>query len=186
MNKVIYNMKTLVSSNPGRVRLKPISYTRLYEDVVPPKKIVVPGKGMDETETAPLLNEVLDKFMEPFQTGNMNLVNINYDNGSYIQQLQNLQPYLGTSACAEIAARSLAVIESSMYQQKEIETLKQNIETLKEQLTAQSRPRIAATIDTDLKADVSLDIRYIYYIQKYGPPENGIFDPVKLAECVTT
>jgi hypothetical protein len=184
MNKVLYNLKTLVSSNPGRVRLKPISYTQKYEDVVPPKKVVI--KGMDETETAPLLNEVLEKFMEPFQTGNMSTVNLNYDNGSYITQLQNLQPYLGTSACAEIAARSLAVIERSMYQQQEIATLKLNIQTLQDQLTAEARPRIAATIDTDLKADVSLDLRYLFYIQKYGPPVDGIFDPIKLAECVTT
>lgn len=184
MNKVLYNMKTLVSSNPGRVRLKPISYTQKYEDVIKPKIKIV--KGMDAEETAPLLNEVLDKFIEPFQLGNMPTVNLNYNNGSYITQLQNLQPYLGESACAEIAARSLAVIERSMYQQQEIETLKQNIATLQEELTAKARPRIAATIDTDLKADVSLDMRYLFYIQKYGPPVDGIFDPIKLAECVTT
>ena len=36
----------------------------------------------------------------------------------------------------------------------------------------------------DIKANVNLDIRYLFYIKEHGPPENGVFDPVKLAKYV--
>ena len=41
-----------------------------------------------------------------------------------------------------------------------------------------------APIQTELTASVELDIRYLFYIKKYGAPENGIFDPVLLSEFV--
>ena len=41
-----------------------------------------------------------------------------------------------------------------------------------------------APIQTELTASVELDIRYLFYIKKYGAPENGIFDPVLLSELI--
>ena len=36
----------------------------------------------------------------------------------------------------------------------------------------------------EVEAEVSLDIRYYLYIKEYGVPEDGYFDPVKLATFV--
>jgi len=33
---------------------------------------------------------------------------------------------------------------------------------------------------------VKILVRYLFYIKKYGAPENGIFDPVLLSEFVYT
>ena len=41
-----------------------------------------------------------------------------------------------------------------------------------------------APLQASVQANVELDIRYLFYIKKYGPPPGGVFDPVKLAEFV--
>jgi len=42
-----------------------------------------------------------------------------------------------------------------------------------------------APLQATIQANVELDIRYLFYIKKYGPPPGGVFDPVKLQEFVT-
>ncbi len=42
-----------------------------------------------------------------------------------------------------------------------------------------------APLQATIQANVELDVRYLFYIKKYGPPPGGVFDPVKLQEFVT-
>ncbi len=41
-------------------------------------------------------------------------------------------------------------------------------------------------LQASIQANVELDVRYLFYIKKYGPPPGGVFDPVKLQEFVIT
>mgnify|MGYP000265042514 CR=1 FL=1 len=43
-----------------------------------------------------------------------------------------------------------------------------------------------APLQASIQANVELDVRYLFYIKKYGPPPGGVFDPVKLQEFVVT
>lgn len=43
-----------------------------------------------------------------------------------------------------------------------------------------------APLQASIQANVELDVRYLFYIKKYGPPPGGVFDPVKLQEFVIT
>ncbi len=42
-----------------------------------------------------------------------------------------------------------------------------------------------APLQATIQANVELDVRYLFYIKKYGPPPGGVFDPVLLEEFVT-
>jgi len=49
---------------------------------------------------------------------------------------------------------------------------------LRNNASQRGRGAIIASIDT--QATVSVKMEYVYYIQRYGPPLNGIFDPIYL------
>ena len=69
----------------------------------------------------------------------------------------------------------------------EINQLKTELTTLTVQLEDAgiiAAKKYEAPIMCDIKANVNLDIRYLFYIKEHGPPENGVFDPVKLAKYV--
>ena len=72
-------------------------------------------------------------------------------------------------------------------QSVEINSLKTELTTLTVQLEDAgiiAAKKYEAPIMCDIKANVNLDIRYLFYIKEHGPPENGVFDPVKLANYV--
>ena len=69
----------------------------------------------------------------------------------------------------------------------EINQLKTELTTLTVQLEDAgiiAAKKYEAPIMCDIKANVNLDIRYLFYIKEHGPPENGVFDPVKLSKYV--
>lgn len=186
MNKVVYNRKTLVNQNGGTYRFKPVSYTRRYclcsPDDIGFENIAGTGIGASgENIIDDFINDVIDKFVFPYQLNDIQTPQQNFSNGSYEQLLAALNPYYENSVCAELALRGMAIVERGIYQQTEIDALEALVETLQNQLSSMGAPRVASEITTELSADVSLDFRYLLYIQEHGPPADGIFDPVILS-----
>lgn len=70
----------------------------------------------------------------------------------------------------------------------EIAELKVNVNMLKAQISELEggfQPkRYNKPLLAEVEAEISLDIRYYLYIKEYGVPEDGFFDPVKLAQFV--
>ena len=87
-------------------------------------------------------------------------------------------------------ARQGFVIQAANVQQhNEINQLQNTIDELRTQLSDPSnnvQKNYQAPLMAEVNSDVSLDIRYWFYIKQFGPPENGIFDPDKLARFVFT
>jgi len=54
---------------------------------------------------------------------------------------------------------------------------------LNEQLLKKNSRKLYSKIETSLKAQSSVGNKFLDYILKYGVPELGQFDPIKLAEC---
>lgn len=190
MNKVLYNQKTLVNNNGLLYRFKPVSYTRRY-CICSPGDIIGPGGGggsvigsSGENLIDEYINDVIDKFVYPYQMNDTATPQENFNNGSYDALLLALNPYYNDSVCAELALRAMAVVQRGILQQSEIDALQATVNALQDQLDTLRAPRVAADITTELAADVSLDIRYLLYIQEYGPPKDGIFDPVLLSNCM--
>jgi hypothetical protein len=69
-------------------------------------------------------------------------------------------------------------IERTMNIEVENASLKAYIKMLEEN----KKQAINGDIHTEIDVNVSFSMEYLYYIEKYGIPEDGIFDPTKLAE----
>ena len=44
--------------------------------------------------------------------------------------------------------------------------------------------KMQSSVVFDITATATIDLRYLAYIKKYGPPIEGVFDSVKLAEFI--
>ena len=97
-----------------------------------------------------------------------------------VQQLAN-----STLTTVQNARQAFDVVNNSTQVKQQLETIREQYTTLETKAIDAGLiqgKRFSAGIQTELEAQVSLDLRYIYYIKQHGPPPNGVFDPVKLAE----
>jgi hypothetical protein len=98
---------------------------------------------------------------------------------------------LATSTLTTVqnARQAFDVVNNSNNVKQQLETIREQYSTLETKAIDAGLiqgKRFSAGIQTEIEANVSLDLRYLYYIKQYGPPPNGVFDPVKLAEFVWT
>ena len=97
-----------------------------------------------------------------------------------VQQLAN-----STLTTVQNARQAFDVVNNSSQVRQQLETIREQYNTLETKAIDAGLiqgKRFSAGIQTELEAKVSLDLRYLYYIRQHGPPPNGVFDPVKLAE----
>ena len=73
------------------------------------------------------------------------------------------------------------IVEEKTQLETEVETLEQKIES--GDFVAHTN-KFAMALKADVEANAVLDIRYLLYMQRYGPPVDGMFDPVLLAEFI--
>ena len=110
----------------------------------------------------------------------------NYMLTDYTKVLDNLSKYLSDSDTSYLASIGISILQITTKGRGDFRVLSEQIERLEERvdelggnlLPRQSPEVIRAVIE----ADVSVDVRYLLYIQKYGVPPGGVFDPVLLAE----
>ena len=62
---------------------------------------------------------------------------------------------------------------------EEVQRLDDRVRDLGGYLTVRQAPEVIRAV---VEADVSIDVRYLLYIQTYGVPVGGVFDPDLLAE----
>ena len=80
------------------------------------------------------------------------------------------------------ALRTIGVVNRGLLCYIENEMLNDTIVALQEDRISSSR--MQSSVVFDIAATATIDIRYLAYIKKYGPPVEGVFDPVKLAEFI--
>lgn len=77
------------------------------------------------------------------------------------------------------------IIQNSFFREYTIISLNDKINSLNTTIENIYKPKFASrSIVTEVKTDVVIDLKYIKYIEKYGVPENGIFNAIKLAEFI--
>jgi hypothetical protein len=80
------------------------------------------------------------------------------------------------------------IIESTIAIVEEKAELVAAVEVLEETIASgdfvATTNKFAMALKADVEANAVLDIRYLLYMQKYGPPVDGMFDPVLLAEFI--
>ena len=110
----------------------------------------------------------------------------NYILTDYTKVLDNLSKYLSDSDTSYLASIGISILQITTKGRSDFRVLSEQIEKLEErvdELGGNLLPRQAPeVIRAVIEANVSVDVRYLLYIQKYGVPPGGVFDPVLLAE----
>ena len=91
-----------------------------------------------------------------------------------------------TNYLAEFVYALVSIVGKAIGAAASIEGYLQQIRNLQEivENMPQALEVFEAPLQATVQANVELDVRYLFYIKKYGPPPGGVFDPVKLAEFV--
>ena len=137
------------------------------------------------------LHDIIDnklklKFIMPFMEGELGEVVNNFD-CYYEETILKLNKYINYDKSikylSNLALLSLGVVNRGYYIHKDNLASLEVIRQLREDLLGKMRgPAIQTSLKASVQACVSFDMRYISYIQTYGLPPGGIFDPTKLAE----
>ena len=100
-----------------------------------------------------------------------------------LQAIINTNQKIAGSAdfLSSIIESAATIVEEKTQLSTEVETLEQKIES--GEFTAHTN-KFAMALKADVEANAVLDIRYLLYMQRYGPPVDGMFDPVLLAEFI--
>jgi len=80
------------------------------------------------------------------------------------------------------ALRTIGVVNRGLLCYIENDMLNDTIIALQQEMIKSSQ--MQSSVVFDITATATIDLRYLAYIKKYGPPIEGVFDPVKLAEFI--
>lgn len=80
------------------------------------------------------------------------------------------------------ALRTIGVVNRGLLCYIENGMLNDTIVALQEERIVSSQ--MQSSVVFDITATATIDLRYLAYIRTYGPPVEGVFDPVKLAEFI--
>ena len=144
------------------------------------------------------LKGMLDKYVYPqyvVMYNNADFVNLEY----YIMNheaevLERVDFYrkvnesVQTNYLAEFVYALVSIVGKAIGAAASIEGYLAQIRNLQEIVDdlPQALEVFGAPLQASIQANVELDVRYLFYIKKYGPPPGGVFDPVKLQEFVIT
>ena len=178
-----------------------------------PNITIVVGGGIGSAEGGNISNllgfylrDLLTKYTQPFLEGKIE-ENIkpalsdtigNTNNTLYLQDISNISLYApepnsnsdlwtDNELIASFALSSLGVVNRGLLLFLDNENLKLQVDTIAEQIRNELITKVvnpSAGLMIDVTTSASIDMRYLYYVDRYGAPVNGIFDPVKLAEFV--
>ena len=129
-----------------------------------------------------IYNNVYNNYLQFYLDGKFDSINEQED---LIQTIIELAKTVD-QVVSVVLLDSLSVVQRGLLLYKENQALKQQVESLKQQLEdcKNIKPRFGGVIETKVDVDVSLDLKYLFYIKEYGPPVNGLFDSRKLAEVI--
>lgn len=162
------------------------------------------GGGSISSILSEYLRELMSKYTQPFLEGDIennvrpkleNEVG-NTGNTIYLQDVKNINEYApgpnsnsslwtDNELIASFALSSLGVVNRGLLLFVDNEDLKIQVNTIAEQIRNELQPSVvnpSTGIMIDVTTSATIDIRYLKYVNEYGPPINGIFDPMKLAE----
>ena len=155
------------------------------------------------------LRDLLTNWTQPFVDFSSNIIDNtllpnlqnnmpNSHNTMYLRDISNISQYKPHSDVSEgdwtdnqliatFALSTLGVVNRGLLLYLNNVELKEEVNIIADRIRNELNPSIMQTrtgIMVDVRASALIDMRYLFYVEKYGPPVNGIFDPIKLAEFV--
>ena len=139
-----------------------------------------------------------DNFVTPFLDNDISgTVNTNINSTTYLSTIGGLSlfapdvdsdssTWTGNELIANFALSSLGVVNRGLLLYLENEELQQQVLTIEEDTLNRLKPKMLtdSSIMVQVEATATVDIKYLLYVNKYGPPPGGIFDPNKLIEFI--
>lgn len=129
-----------------------------------------------------LYNDIYNNYLQAFLDADYGSI---HENEELLETIIKLARAMDETI-STLLLDAITVVQRGLLFYTENLALKQQIDTLKEELEDSkcSRARFAGTIETSVNVDVSIDLKYLYYIKEYGPPIEGLFDSRKLAKVI--
>ena len=85
--------------------------------------------------------------------------------------------------------KCLSTLAKQMYTVKLLTSLvhhKRNLQdTIEDMANGPREARAGASIEVGLRQDVVVDMRYVRYIESFGAPADGVFDPILLGRFIS-
>ena len=142
------------------------------------------------------LKDITDNFLQPFLDNDVGeTVNSNINGITYLSTITNLSYFVpddvtdrtnwtDNELISSFALSALGVVNRGLILYLDNVNLQKQVQEIAEEIRNELKPEIVqqAGLIVDIEAEAVIDIRYILYVQKYGPPISGVFDPLKLAE----
>ena len=139
-----------------------------------------------------------DNFVQPFLDNDISgTVNTNINSTTYLSTIGGLSlfapdvntdrsTWTGNELIANFALSSLGVVNRGLLLYLENEELQQQVLTIEQDTLNRLKPKMLtdSSIMVQVEASATIDIKYLLYVEKYGPPPGGIFDPNKLIEFI--
>jgi hypothetical protein len=144
------------------------------------------------------LREITDVFLQPFIENDIgNTVNSNIASTKYLSTISNLsyftpdddtarQNWTDNELIASFALSSLGIVNRGLFLYLDNVNLQNQITTIADEIRNELKTQIVreTALVVDIETEAIIDMRYLFYVEKYGAPIGGVFDPVKLAEFV--
>ena len=157
------------------------------------------GGGGISSILANKLRDMLTNYVNPFSIDDISgTVQTNINSTLYINTINDFSeftPAVNTNQndwddeqlISSFALSTLGVVNRGLLLYLDNEDLKIQVAIIADRIRNELAPKLITQntgIMIDITATASIDLRYVFYVQKYGPPIGGIFDPIKLAEFV--
>ena len=157
------------------------------------------GGGGISPILADKLRDMLTNYVNPFSVDDISgTVQTNINSTLYINTINDFgdfTPAVNTNQSewndeqliSSFALSTLGVVNRGLLLYLDNEDLKIQVAIIADQIRNELAPKLITQntgIMIDITASASIDLRYVFYVEKYGPPIGGIFDPIKLAEFV--
>ena len=144
------------------------------------------------------LKDITDSFLQPFIDNDIaETVNSNINGLSYISTLTNLSYFTpddttdrnnwtDNELISSFALSALGVVNRGLFLYLDNINLQKQVQNIADEIRNELETKIIqnANLIVDIETEAVIDMRYLFYVEKYGPPVGGVFDPVKLAEFV--
>lgn len=144
------------------------------------------------------LKDITDFFLQPFIDNDIgDTVNTNITGTKYLSTISNLsyftpdentarQNWTDNELIASFALSSLGIVNRGLFLYLDNVNLQKQITTIADEIRNELKTEIVreTALIVDIETEAVIDMRYLLYVEKYGPPEGGVFDPVKLAEFI--
>ena len=154
--------------------------------------------GTISTILASFVKSLTDNFVQPFLDNDISgTVNTKINSTTYLSTIgglslfapevgSNRDTWSGNELIANFALSSLGVVNRGLLLYLENEELQQQVLTIEQDTLNRLKPKMLtdSSIMVQVEARATIDIKYLLYVEKYGPPPGGIFDPNKLIEFI--